>query len=305
MPRGFEIKDYQGIIGNASIENELINAGYAPLDRIVVRNDKGERRTHSIKAVNKKGQKVFILIDVEGYTTARTTELTLLETQGASIIPYSLKTGALECAGKDVCGVAFECGSDAVCILSRSSQDLTPKEATFVYVEQQRPAAITLETEGGTMSYPVIRLSEIRANPNLVLSNTDAVLRRLRNASFSSEIQELAASQQSISHLNSAFFKFNEISLGAALKLRDTLQQLEGYNDVYLASPPQTDSDKDKYRVLQFNLTQRNDGIANLLRIMKKVSEKRAAIDNMAKEIDDLSEMVQREFANVESVITE
>lgn len=306
MNKEFEVRDYQGIISNASIENELLNAGYAPLSKIVIRTDNGDKRTQYIKAINKKGQKVFVLLDVNGYTTARSTDLTLIEAHSANIVPYSLKTGAYECAGKDVCGVAFECGSDAVCVLARGANDLTPKEANFVFVEQKAPAAAaTIESEGSIMSYPVIRLSEIRANPDLVLANTDVVTRRLRNNTYAAELQELALAQQSINKLNAAFVRFEAIRENSARKLNQTLTQLEQWNNVYMANPPMTDEAKDRYRKLQYNLAQRNEGIANLLRFMKKVADKRIDIDAITKEINDISDFSEKEFANVEFAVSD
>lgn len=305
MDQGFEVRDYQGIIANASIENELLNAGYAPLSKIVVRTDNGEKRTQYIKAINKNGQKVFILLDANGYTTARSTDLTLIEANSASIVPYSLKSGAYECAGKDVCGVAFECGSDAVCVLSRGSSDLTPKEANFVFVEQKAPAAASLEIDGSIMTYPVVRLTEIRANPILVLSNTDTVTRRLRNTSYQAEIQDLASFQQSINKLNSSFVEFDAKRQVIASKLYRTLIRLEQWNDVYKADPPTSDEYREKYRTLLFNLAQRNENISTLLRLIEKVADKRVEIDNITKEINDINEFVNNEFANIEYAIAE
>jgi len=300
MNQSFEIRNYQGIISNSSLENELLNGGYAPLSKIVVRAENGENRTQYIKAVNKKGQKVFILVDVNGYTTARSTDLTLIEANKASIVPYSVKTGAYNCASKDVCGVAFECGSDAVCVLSRNSQDLTPKEANFVFIEQPSTAVGGIDKEGSIMAYPVIRLSEIRANPNLVLTNTDIVTRRLRNSSYINELGNLSGIQASIQSLNSTFARFNEVRENVAGKLNTTLTQLERYNDVYMMNPPQTDEAKDKYRKLQYNLANRNDGIADLLRVMKRVVDMRAAINAIVEELHNITEYTVKEFANVE-----
>src|SRR3972149_7805017 len=305
MNQEFEVRNYQGIISKASLENELLNAGYAPLSRIVIRTDNGDKRTQFIKAINKKGQKVFILIDVNGYTTARSTDLTLIEAHNASIVPYSLKTGAYNCAGKDVCGVAFECGPDAVCVLSRDTQDLAPKEANFVFVEQHAPAAAVIESEGTIMTYPVVRLSEIRANPALVLSNTDTVTRRLRNTAYVSLLEELATTQQSINKLNEAFVCFNRMREDAATKLNRTLTQLEESNDIYITCPPTNDEDKDKYRRLQFNLTKRNEGIAALLRSMKRVADARIDIDSITGKITDITEYCEKEFAHVEHANTE
>ena len=305
MNQEFEVRDYQGIIANSNIETELLNAGYAPLSKIVVRADNGDKRTQYIKAVNKKGQKVFILIDVTGYTTARAADLTLIEAHSASIVPYSLKTGAYNCAGKDVCGVAFECGSDAVCVLARGAQDLTPKEANFVFVEQHAVSAATLESEGSIVTYPVIRLSEIRTNPALVLSNTDIVTRRLRNTTYVAQLQELAVAQQSINKLNESFIRFNSMREVVARKLTTTLDQLEKWNEIYMSSPPMTDEAKDKYRKLQFNLRKRNDGMTDLLKCMKKVSDKHLEIDVVTREINDITNFCEKEFANIDYATSE
>jgi len=295
----FEVKNYQGIIENSSLENELLNAGYAPSSKIIVRTDNGEKRTQYIKAINKKGQSVFILVDVTGYTTARSSDLTLIESHSASVVPYSVKTGAYTCAGKDVCGVAFECGSDAVCVLARGTQDLSPKEANFVLVEPHALSSAVIETDGSIMAYPVIRLSEIRANPDLVLSNTDLVTRRLRNSSYIAELQELANAQQSIQQLIAAFVKFNGMREVSAVSLNTTLTQLEAWNNEYIKCPPQTDDAKDKYRKLQYNLAFRNEGIATLLRSMKKVSDFGKQIDDISKEINEITNYCENEFKNL------
>lgn len=305
MQKEFEVRNYQGIISNASIENELLNVGYTPLSKIVVRSSNGEKRTQYIKAVNRKGQKVYILIDVNGYTTAKASDLTFVESQTVTLVPYSLKVGAYECAGTNVCGVAFECGADAVCVISRGSQDLNPKEASYIFVERQTPSINTIESKGAITSYPVIRLTEIRSNPPLVLQNTDVVTRRLRNTAYTAQIEELANTQKSIDKLNQAFTRFNSIRETTAPKLTHTLRTLEQYNDGYLVNPPLTDELKDRYRRLQFNLAQRNDNIVTLLQIMKRVDDNRAEIDVITREINELSDIAEKELSNVDLVLTE
>lgn len=304
MPQKFEVRDYQGLIANSSLEQELLNAGYGPVSKIVVRAPNGDHRTQYIKAINKMGQSVFVLIDEQGYAAARSTDLTLIESNSASVVPYSLKTGAYNCAGKDVCGVAFECGSDNICVMSHGSDDLTPKEANFVFVEQAAPSAATLESDGSIMSYPVVRLSEIRANPDLVLANTDAVTRRLRNTAYAAELEELGKLQQSINQLNTNYIEFAQLQTGVAKRLTASLSQLEAYNKGYMANPPATDDAKNRYRLVQFNLTRRNQDIATLLRLVKRVADARIEIDAIAKDIAEMKEFGDKEFAQIEQVIT-
>lgn len=303
MNEEFVVKDYQGLIGNASLENELLNAGYAPLSKIVIQAENGEKRTQYIKAVNKKGQKVFILVDVSGYTTARAGDLTLIEARKSTIVPYSVKTGAYDCAGRDVCGVAFEC-TGAVCVLARNSEDLTPTEANFVFVEQSGPAAATVESEGVNMTYPVIRLSEIRANPELILKNTDVVTRRLRNASYSTLVAELVEEEKAIIQLNQAFVRFRQMYENNAALLNKTLTQLEGYLKAYMDNPPTSDEGRDKFQKVQLNVAKRNDGIEILLRSMQKVADLRSVIAATANDINAIREFCEKEFATVELAST-
>jgi len=296
------VKDFQSIISNSSLENELMKHGYMTVSKIVIQTSDGDKRTQYIKSVNKKGQKVFILIDVKGYTTALPSDLTLIEADNGNVIPYSLKTGAYNCAANDVSGIAFECGSDAVCILARGLKDVTPRESTYVFVEKSMSVKAH---EASVMTYPVIRLSEIKANPELILHNTDIVTRRLRNRAYEAELEELAVTQQSISKLNAAFNHFNCMREDKATKLNRTLTQLEQWNEVYLANLPCTDEGKDRYRRLHYNLIQRNEGIAILLRAMKRVANKYAEIDAITREIDEITEYCEKEFANVEYAMAE
>ncbi len=298
-PLELEIRDYSGLINNSSLEAELVNNGYVPLSKIVVK-DEGINKTQYIKALNKNGQKVFIMIDVEGYNSARTTDLTLVEANNASIIPFSLKMGAMTCAEKDVCGVAFECGADAVCVVARQGDDLTPKETSFIYVEPASPPSTAIMvSEGSIMTYPVVKLSEIRANNALVLQNIDIATRNLRNTSYQSVLADLLAAQESLMNLNIAFSNFNAAREMYAKKIKETLDELEGYNREYILNPPITDDSKEAYRQLQFNLAKRNDGISYLLTASKRVADHKKVIDNITTDINNTTEFCTKEFAQL------
>src|SRR5690606_12917323 len=108
-----EIKDYKTLIVKVSLENELLNMGYTLMNKVII-NENGHNKTHFIKAKNRKGQNVYILIDVDGYTTVDDNDLILKEYKNISIIPHSIKSGALNNACNEVHGVAFECNSNAI-----------------------------------------------------------------------------------------------------------------------------------------------------------------------------------------------
>lgn len=293
-----EVTKYKDIISNSSIDRELLNNSYIPTNKIVVQTDNGEKRTQYIKAINKNGQNVFIFIDINGYTTSKPNDLTLVKTSIHNNIPHSLKTGATNCIGNDVTGIAFEC-NDYVCVITRDGLDF--KEENYCYMQYEDENMLG----GVVVCYPVVKMSEIKTNPDLILTNTDKTTRRLRNASYTAELQDLELTSQAIIKLNNSFVTFDKIKEESLNKLTGSLNQLEKWNGMYLTKPPVTDDTKDKYKRLQYNLAKRNEGIDNLLKCMRKVSELRFDIEEIAKDIEDISEFCVTEFQNMDQVITE
>lgn len=303
----FEIKDYQGIVSKSALENELLHAGYTTLSKIVIQDNNGNRHTQYIKALNKKGQKVFILLDVNGYTTTRSNDIILIESNQAQIVPYSLKMGAVDCAGTEVCGIAFECGANSVCILSRDNENFSTKESNFVLISDKNNTSgfisdINTDRHNNSqfMPYPVIRLSEIRVNPTMILENSDLVTRRLRNASYKILLDDLKNFDKSINDLRTNFDLFMSTSDNDAKRLNSTINQLDGWNETYMKCPPTTDDVKERYRNLQFNLSQRNEYIEVLIRSMKKVADLRKEIDSVSQTISDVTDFFNKEFAYID-----
>jgi hypothetical protein len=93
---------------SVKLENELIELGYAPISKIVVSRGKATEGRY-IKARNKYGQFVYIELDTDGAVSVDGKEVTHLEREEATVTPFDVKLEAYKCAGKDICGVAFEC----------------------------------------------------------------------------------------------------------------------------------------------------------------------------------------------------
>ena len=89
------------------------------------------------------------------------------------------------------------------------------------------------------------------------------------------------------------------------MKLNKTLTQLESYNQVYLDCPPNCDEEKEKFRIIQRNLTLRNDFVSDLLRGINKVAMKKEIVDSVAKDINDINAFCEKEFKCVDIVVCE
>src|SRR5437868_14432576 len=105
--------------------------------------------------------------------------------------------------------------------------------------------------------------------------------------------------------MNHSMEEFITIKNTYAVKLNRTLTQLENWNDVYMDQPPITDEGRIKYRSLQFNMVKRNEGIANLLQGMKKVTKLTKDIQKISDQIDEVSKYFDVEFCNIDYVLRE
>lgn len=292
----FQIRDYHGIIEGNSIENELIQLGYAPISRIIVNNAEQEH-TKYIKCINKLGQRVYVMIDQHGFTTARGSDLYLHESMDVSIIPYSIKAGSYACAENEVCGVAFECGNNGICTMIREPQSLEPVESNYIFKTETKTGIIT--DSDSNISFPVVRLSEIKADKNLVLENTNIVTRKLRNTEYMAMLNELKLAQESFAELQKSFSEYNDMRETAGSMINRTLTQLEGWNEEYLRQPPTTDEGRETFKRIQHNLSYRNNCITTLLLSMRKIAELRFKVLEISSTIEEITSMCNKEFAHL------
>lgn len=294
------VNDFKDLIENAGVEEELLKEGYNPLEKVIVEGESGQMKAQYIRAINKLGQTLFILIDTDGYVAVNPNDLSMIEVRGANIVPYSMKMGAFESAGLGVTGVAFDC-REAICTLVRDGTQNTPHESNFVYTAKRSEAIGAVGDD--LLPYPIVRMSEIRASPDMVLKNTDAATRRIRNASYRNVVEELAQTQGSIRSLVSSFNRFNATRETLEAKLNHSMTMLEKLNQGYLAKSPSTDEAQLRYHKLIYNMRKRNDLVTELMRASRAVAQQRNLLTQQARAINEATDHIIAEFSGVDGVI--
>jgi len=250
------------VIDNNDLENELKEFGYHIINKIAT------PKLFFIKATNKKGQKVYIYIDT--LEIPKNHDVMLIDDNN-NLLSYSTKHGAYNCSGTDVSGIVFEYGTNSICTIMRAENDLKFAERNYLFNHNSQSHNLTFD--GCVITYPVIKLSEIRVNPGLVLCNTDLVTRRLRNTEDSYERQELANTDCALDQLNEALCVFKQTCNNSTHKLMTNIQHLRecpepSYND----------------------LVKSNDDIIKLICVMKKVASKKKDIERLTYEIEELTQ---------------
>lgn len=283
-----------GKIENDEIEQTLVDLGYIVIAKVVIQGTDGAKEARYVEAINRLGQKVYIELDLEGQVAVRTRDLTMIESKDATVIPYSVKVGALECAGLDVCGVAFTC-KDNICVVSHDD-NVNPQETNFVFIKERAPEIGLISTDGVTSIYPIVKLSEIVANPALVLRSTNDVTRRIRSATFAGCNDGLEKFKETINRLNDNFLAFDRVYTQAATELPKRIQQLEENHVQFLNLKDPTDADREIYRKLVDNLRKRNEYLVELLKMCEVVYMKQQHLSKYAAQLKESAEFIQNEI---------
>lgn len=284
-----------------NVENILSEHGYTVASKINVRSPGNPTVARYLEANNMMGHRVFIDIDTDGFVAVSPTDLTLYEGKLATVIPTSTKHGMLKCVGNGVCGVAFVC-EDGICALQQEGPG-APTETTFLYREQTNDRIARLGDRA--IAYPIVRLSEIIENNELVTEIISEATNRIRQNAMDSCRENFRKMQDAIDELYDAFNEFTEVQQQAFTDLSTSITQLEDMNYDYINSPPSDENSQERYKQLMYNLKKRHEMESELIYVCSSVSKKREKIMKWTQHLRNASEETVRDFANVTTILSE
>lgn len=235
------VKTKKPTIEYYNIEEELEKYHYTTLSIISCDNNT------FVKALNQNGQKVYILIDED---------LTLnpnfiLYKCSNCLVDYSQKIKVLNIVGMESYGIIYE-HPKGLCFVYNSIAD---DSANLVVNEFNYELNEPMETN--MLWYPVIRLSEIKLNNNVVLEALEGIIKHLRNDAYTTYMSSLNHLHQDIQYLN-----------------EDFAELMNAINDNIIKIKNKTD------------LVERNEMINQIITIMSKMSQYKNTIDNINYDIN-------------------
>jgi len=252
------------------VEEELIESGYTPVSKIVVSKN-GELEGKYIKALNKYGQYVYVELDTEGILAIDGDIITHTEVKDATEIPL---VDAYKCVEGGVCGVASEC-EGGVCTLTRTKGSKYPRQTTLVRQERSTDTSTSAMLGDDMIAYPVVRLSEIRANPkNALFAQNEAttLLRDRRNVALDKDLAEMAFL---LNTLTAEFNEFQDIREELIRNINSNLTELEKANVTYVVDPPATPDEISEYNFIVTELKRGNDVVIDILKCADEVAAQR------------------------------
>jgi hypothetical protein len=307
-PSTAQFSTYEGVANNQNIEKALLDRGFISTEKILTRDDAGNVVCRFIKARDSLGHALYIELDTTekdgmGYLSVSDADNILTISQEASVVPYSLKVGSFEASSSSLYGVGFECDNQ-VCVMSRKDDSLEPIETVFTH-SQNTGNDMGIQ-DRHPIPFPIVKLSEILANPKTVSDNIASSHSRMRNIAFNSCMKDVVAMKKSSAELQGEIERFDKISTEVSNVLSCTINELEEMHAAYeKRGVVRCDKDAANLRAIKFNLAKRADLTSDFIALCHSMRERAQKIAVLKEEIKALNDFSQTLFTGLSSVFTE
>jgi hypothetical protein len=247
-----------------TVETKMTASGFFPISRTLTKRSDGTVEARYIKSIDNMGNISYVKLNVDSNVSVQPSDLTTVEELRSSTVPYSLKTGLLSASNLDVSGLAFEC-ADGICTISRDSKDMQPKESYLTYIE--KPTKDLIVESENPMAYPIIKLSDILEKPTTTMLMVNKSTVDIRNKTLKLLESNLKGSNAEFEHLfGNAKITLRAMEI-ATTHIVTSLLKLENMRNAYNINPPVTPEEKERYRLLVFNIKKRQDMVRKMLEI--------------------------------------
>lgn len=246
-----EIITVADVVRRTSVDEELARAGYRPISKIIVTESPRDATVPYVKAQNSMGDPFYIAIDVQDSYIGHSKSDPIMQVASSPMaIPREDKEAAYAKAGMSVSGVALECKT-GLCTIMHDPVMGAPREQNFVLVE----TTTIEEVSTGVVSYPILRLSELRSNPQACQKNIDQALRKIRNDALQRYLCKIKAVQKKFTAMADLFASTMKCKEHIVQELHRTVNLLECYLDECSKCPQ---DNCDKIKQIKYNLEKRN-----------------------------------------------
>lgn len=277
------VEDEAGVVYDVFIEELLAEHGFIVTDRIMV--DVKGRSEPRYMVVDVDGGRAIVEIDEDGKVLYSSSRGTMIAERTATVVPESRIISLEQCTRGTGCGVAFMCEGE-VCVRSRSA-DSSDVPTTVVLREMSAPSNDVMSVSGVPTPYPVVRLSEVLADPANAKQAIEDSTRIIRRNSYEECTQNWKSMSESLAALNKMAVLYSQ-------KTKDYFFRLGADNDVltdlrrqYRASPPTNPEDARRYDLVIENLSIRTDMINRLFALCNEIPLITEAIDSETHRIEE------------------
>lgn len=282
------------LVESYSLDEELAKSGYTPLSKMVIVSPSGEGNVRFIKAQNQLGEPLYIAIDVDdAYISQSNSDTHLRESRVPMNIAQPDKEMAFSKAGLSVAGVALEC-KNGLCTILHDEQMQAPREQNFVLIHSRQVKETLV-----VASFPIVRVSEIRSNPQTVQKNVDCALRKMRNAALTNCLCHIEAVKKKFNQTCRLFQETLDAKEKVIREFHRTMVFLEDNFDKCMKCP---EKNHEKLQTIVYNMEKRNAKFTHLMESCQEIASLEATLDNTLITLKEAKCKLEKKFRHLHCV---
>lgn len=279
------------LVRSQSLDEELTRSGYTPLSKIVVIGQNNDSQVKYIKAKSQLGEPVYIAVDVDdAYVSHTNKDPRFKETRKQILVDEQEKEIAFTKLGLGVNGVALEC-KNGLCTILHDEGLNKPREQNFVLVYTKK-AEETLTIA----SFPIVRMSDIRVNPELVCRNADETIRTMRNCALQKCLADIDCLKKKLDETCQLFQQTLTCKKNVINEFRRTMALLEDYYAKCCRCP---EKNACKIKNILYNIEKRNAKFPYLLETCHEIAALNGIIDDVNCKLKEAKCKLDKKFKNL------
>jgi hypothetical protein len=239
---------------NRNVEEELSLYGFKSLEKFIIEGENPFVKYIKVQSV--LGETFFIHLDDVGQVCVNGQCESILAPQTGSFLPTTLRLNVAESLNLALPGIMFECNG-SLCAVERQTDALQFEEHSY---GPMNPEVIP------PISYPIIRLSDLRRNAPTVLAVASESFRESRNVVFNRVVKDVGVQIQLQNKYVEALREFFQQMNETTKALTETIATLEKRIALFSGrdlTPTET-QERDAYT---YNLKVRNGWLEEVLAV--------------------------------------
>lgn len=287
MDSVFEIYD-----SNPSVEESLTQNGLTPDEKIITRDGNGHMICHYIKVRDYAGRRAYVELDCDestgmGYVKVDSDDPVLTAADASNQIDYSSLLGAYDSNKADVYGISFEC-DDSVCVMTHLDGSLSPNQQTYRLESSE-------DSYAEPVAYPVVKMTELLANPGAVRKSLQRVHDRIRDITFSQCHNNTTVLKQTVTELQRQAELLEALSAKVSTELPQSMGHLEKLRQ----------SGKIDTKTISFNLSKRNELALDYINLCQGLKKYSMEIKEMSKQLTGIYQFSEQLFDGLDKLFVE
>jgi hypothetical protein len=277
-----EMEDETGIMHLKSVEDMLAEHGFIITDKVFIDQNGVPKGKYVIVSVD--GGRAIVEFDEEYKILYSPADGTMIATLVGTVVPESTVVSLEQCTNSTGCGVGFVCDGE-ICIRSRSA-DSSDSPTTVVLKELTTSSKKLMSISGVPVPYPVVRLSDVMADPVKAKHAIEESTRIIRNEGYVECTKHWSDLSDTLATLVRLSTSYGDKTDEYFSKLGTDNKILVGIRNQYRESSPVNEEDQMRYDLVIENLSIRTDMINRLFALCNEVPLITESIAEVVKRIE-------------------